>query len=934
MDVESYIKEDDLNNKYKSLFFENYSLLEIIKNVEDGIFLDNLVTEKKNDKLIVYNKDDYEKYCMIFYKPVIANYSFKTYLGNKILETEKIISTIEINQKLSNYDIKNVSFSYDDEPKKYNYECEIIELEDISFHKINIEINAAAEYIYIRDDIIIMKNENINANELSIYFDKYFNDYPYGKLDFFMGENRSKLIKLLKFFTKNPYVNFLKICGPSHNGKSITLLKFSRQYSNIVYFNLKTLVNSKSSDIDEISFYSIIFYELNRIKLDNAEANDLVKFFKDRKCLTPSELIYKVIEHFINKKVIFILDQFKASNFDSSLYSKIEEIVLNSKVKIILCSSIDEGPIRNELIHSLKINRGNPKNLTKETQKYYFYFSCLFDYNLLIKLYNENEYDKNELKIYKKFNYNLKYKNLLDKAEDKNQKLERISEDIKNKIKKNFNQDSEQIFFKLSSKIGKELFYDNSDDFESLFFLPFKYYYLTLNENYFIINYNFPFIQEIAMKWPKEKDIENYFLNKKYTDEFYTRFKGDYFEDYVKIFINNKKDVLFPNNINNYLLVENIVNMDDLDEDNFKSNKKNIISTKNIDNSNDEKKYNERIKTLIENEIDTIPEKKDYKDINYFYKFSLEEKLNNKSFLGKKRKQINEYSEEFKNDGIIINQKNRNGETLDEAILYGTKNKKIFIGLQMKFYAQKTKIDKKDEIKFEKNYIKNKLKNILSTTKINFDMSISEWHYFMIICYISDDEEYKYGKSLVKICKKYNLEYLFFEPKTKSLYNSKFEKIEKINTTNKSNLDLDINFNPYLVFQNFWKLDKNVINSDIFKIYDFTSNEFLLEIQNLTKEIIKNDISVFVRKLENIIKIKKIKIIGIMNCEFILMPKKNYGYFVLSEDKNILICYNTNNFIIYYDYLNDKKIEQDEFFKKKNDSKLYILQCCYYDNNE
>ena len=293
--------------------------------------------------------------------------------------------TTKITQKLSNYDIKNVSFSYDDEPKKYNYEGEIIELEDISFHKINIEIIIAEEYIYIKDDIIIMKNENIDTNELSIYFDKYFNDYPYGKLNFFIGENRSKLIKLLKIFIKSPNINFLKICGPSHNGKSTTLLKFSRQYSNIVYFNLKAMVNSTSSDIDEISFYSIIFYELNRIKLNNDEANDLVNFFKNRKCLTPSELIYKVIEHFIKKKVIFILDQFKASNFDSFLYSKIEKIVLNSKVKIILCSSIDDGPIRNEIIHSLKINRGNPKNLTKETQKYYFYFSCLFDYNFLIK---------------------------------------------------------------------------------------------------------------------------------------------------------------------------------------------------------------------------------------------------------------------------------------------------------------------------------------------------------------------------------------------------------------------------------------------------------------------------------------------------------------------------------------------------------------------
>ena len=105
-------------------------------------------------------------------------------------------------------------------------------------------------------------------------------------------------------------------------------------------------------------------------------------------------MIYQIIEHII-KNVIFILAKLKESYFDSYLYSKIEKIRLNSDVKIILSSSIDDGPIRNALIHSIKSNRDNHEELTKETQKYYFYFSCLFDYNLFIKLYSKNKYDKN-----------------------------------------------------------------------------------------------------------------------------------------------------------------------------------------------------------------------------------------------------------------------------------------------------------------------------------------------------------------------------------------------------------------------------------------------------------------------------------------------------------------------------------------------------------
>ena len=923
MNVQDKVEDNIIENEYETLLFDNYTLNQIKKAAEENKSIKNLVIQKKKDKIIVYDKEDYSKYCIIFLEPITAKYCIKSN-NNNILESENIISTIQIDKKILNYTVKDILFSINDSDIKYNYNSEKIILENISIKRINIIIYIYEKYVYLGDNSILLNDDKINKNDLSFYFEQYFPYYNYETFDYYNGENRENLKTLLKIFLMSLDINFLKICGPSHNGKSTTLLKFSREHANIVYLNLKALMNIKSNDKEKINFQSIIFYELNRIILNKNEGNIFTNFYNEKTFNTPSELIYEIIKFFINKKVVFIFDQFKSNNFDSIQYDKIKKIVLGSKIKIILCCSIDDGPIRDELIHSIKINKGNPKKLTKDTQMYFFYFSYLFDSDLLINLYEQNKYDERKLTIYKKFNYDLKYKNLFDNNNDERKVFDKVLNDIKRKIKENFSIESEQIFYTLSSKIGKELYYENPYDFETLFFVPFKYYNLALKDKYFIINYKYPFIQDIAMKWPKEKDIEDYFINKKYNDELYKRFKGDYFEDFVKIYINKKKDILFEKKLTNNLMVDSIVNMDDVGREGL-----NICKKKDILSLDDEPEDNE-IKNLINNELSHIPNKDDYQDIHYYYKLSLENKKNDKTFLGKKRNKINKYSEEFKNEGILIDQKNRNGETLDQAVLYGEKDKKIFIGLQMKFYSEKTKIDKDEQKKFEKNSIKNKLKNILSNAKINFDINISEWHYIMIIYFNQNDEDNKYGKNLVKLCKKFNLEYIFFNPCEKKFYNSNFEKIEKISITNKSNLDLDININPYLIFKSFCDFDKNIINSIDFEIFDCTSNKLAIEIKKLSEKIKIKDISVFIRTLENNLELKNIKIIGMIKCKMALFPKEKYGYFITTKDNNILLCYNNNNFIIYYDYLNNKKMEQNEFFKFKNDNQLYIIECSYY----
>ena len=914
-------------NELNKLTFENYTLQFIMDAVNNKQPIPQLFYEVKENKVVVYNANDYSKNCLIFFKPVSIKYIIKSSC-HTIIESDKIFSTVQIDKKISEHKKKNVSFTYNDNGTKYNYDMNMIYLEKIDVKNITIEINEVVEHIFTSDMTLVNNEEKININNLSLYFKFYFPNYPLENIDIFSGKEREHLIFFLKIFHLDNDLNIFKLCGSSGCGKSTTLLNFSRKHYNIVYFNLKTIMKSLNETNDKkTTFSDIIFQEIKRISVDKYEENKITQFYNELKCESPSQLIYKLIKYFQTKKITFIFDHFTYDNFDSIQYKKIKKIIYNSKLKLILCVKIDNGIIKDKVIKSIKINHGNPKILTKDTQKYYFYFSNLFNSDLLIQLYNINKYNENSLKLYKKFNYNLKYKKRLDDANNKKDELDKISNNIKNKIKKNCSFDSSHILYLLSSKIGKEIKYNKPEELEILYEVPFKYFNLTFKENAFTINYNFPFIQELSKDWPKEQDILEYFQNEKYNDEFYGKFKGEYFEDCVKIYINKWKDKIFPQKIMNCLIVDNIVNMQDIQDENVILSTSNAIESKKLINCEGEKNG---LIEIIQNEIDKIKNVKNYNNINYYYKLALEEKLNNKTFIGKKRKTIYKFSEIFQNDGILINQKNRNGETLDEAALIGDKMKKIFLGLQMKFYGENTTIDNEEQKKFSKTSLKNKLKNIIANTKINFDINIAEWHYILILYFHQDNKKNSYSKNLVKICKKNNLEYIFFDPLIESFYNSNFEKLDKIKTTNKSNLDLDININPYLIFKSFCSLDKNIINSNDFEIIDCTNENFTSKINELIKGLPQKSSSVFIRKIINDNKeFQKIKIIGLMKSYTILFPKENYGFFVKSIDNNFLLCYNKKNKINYYNCDNNEYIKQDEFFHKKSDNNLIIIECLY-----
>ena len=83
-----------------------------------------------------------------------------------------------------------------------------------------------------------------------------------------------------------------------------------------------------------------------------------------------------------------------------------EELIKTSSLKLILCSSINDKDIRDEVIKTINTFGGNITILNMHTQHYYFYFPQNF---FEIKLSGNVEYDE----LFQLFYYKPKFKYLL-----------------------------------------------------------------------------------------------------------------------------------------------------------------------------------------------------------------------------------------------------------------------------------------------------------------------------------------------------------------------------------------------------------------------------------------------------------------------------------------------------------------------------------------
>ena len=240
------------------------------------------------------------------------------------------------------------------------------------------------------------------------------------------------------------------------------------------------------------------------------------------------------------------------------------------------------------------------------------------------------------------------------------------------------------------------------------------------------------------------------------------------------------------------------------------------------------------------------------------------------------------YDDNFQNGGILVKQRNLNGETLDLGVLLGKKSDKTFIGFQMKFYGENSTL--KSEI--TKNFIRNKYKNILCKCYENYGIRITNWHYIMCLYYNSDDEP-KYNKNLVKKCNDNDIQYIFYNPNENKFYDRNMNDLKNIKLDLKSNIDFVSTANPYNYLidtgflEEYYSQTSNKSKISIKgKIFDYT-------LYNM-KELIKNNLSLNVEEI----------------CKLEIEEKNN---FPIPQNYYLLVFQSNNNIIAYYNIKNKLK---------------------------
>ena len=264
---------------------------------------------------------------------------------------------------------------------------------------------------------------------------------------------------------------------------------------------------------------------------------------------------------------------------------------------------------------------------------------------------------------------------------------------------------------------------------------------------------------------------------------------------------------------------------------------------------------------------------------------------------------IKNYENKFNGDeNIFIDQDNKYGKLLDYAALYGTKNNKIFVGFQIKCYSKDTQL----EFKFlDKWTIKNELKRILLDCKDLFNCEIKSWHYFLIFYYNKDDDIINnLGIKTAISCMKSDIAYLLYDPKQKKFFNPEEKSINKLELSDISNLDNDINIEKRANFieqkeffsndgnKNFNDYKKKIYWDDLSQfIKDF--NEFGKSIEDILENLEKK------LKVENLFysrsfKSKNLEIPAIYKI-FLYHDKNNSGYISITNNNNKYEIYKIKN---------------------------------------
>lgn len=395
-------------------------------------------------------------------------------------------------------------------------------------------------------------------------FPSNFNDYfksdninDNSEFEFYMPLIRANFIAEIIIGLKDN--NQLFITGIHGIGKSLTLfmLKFFYFPNIYVYLNLDIIKTKKSDE-----WKKIVKYEFAYI-FESVE--DFTTFFNDnfiKNSIDYLLIIYTILSKLnnmkFNKQFYIIIDQYKKEKDINNSLGKIKEIIMQNKnMKLIVCSSIDDDSLREELIQRIV-------NETSEMKDYLYIRK-----NLCYIYSNENEKKNKPLEsILNLFNYLPLYQSCFfqkSPEEYENIKLKIIQKDI-NDIKEYFSNRGINYLegiHQIKSHINKLLSLDDFRVSEQYFTMKYFEFYKITRENVlqiklnfpnhnikendinkYIISYSFPFLEKILNEF-KNNEYEK-IINQGFFEDQKCGTKGNLYEFLViNYFINNLNSNIF-----------------------------------------------------------------------------------------------------------------------------------------------------------------------------------------------------------------------------------------------------------------------------------------------------------------------------------------------------------------------------------------------------
>ena len=810
------------------------------------------------------------------------------------------------------------------------------------------------DYKNINYDSMFKSSNVISGEELNLKLGHYVSltEEQYKEFNYFHTEERENFFR--KIFSVLGVRNVIGICGPYGTGKTITLLRMIIKdprnkcfYVNLASVNklpLEELKKTLKYEIMKLYSKKLIFpdenplYKVNKFACD--QSLNLIDKFDGKNIFKLLKDMIFYIKDTDFQKIYFIIDQY-SSKFDidkngiKNLLDFFEnfEVKQKKKIKIIICSSMDNYSVKSDLCECLSEELIFPKFQVENSFIFYLYVGSLVrlneleNYNMLI----QDESDE----FIKYLNYfgNLPfYYYYLKNAEQRKKFFYSSVVDEKDKIIdeiKNFYQDNnKQIPYNMITKIMNIILYINKKE---IFFwkelsliisiLPMKF--LEIKKETIFVNdlklYGLIAGDKKVLQYIKNLEKSNNaqdLQNNEYILGNYSNFikEEKYCNNFIsKITEKDKKKLNYAKtNFDNKMTIFYLDYLFPLMEEIFSnliyqiySKSSHILYSELPCQTQDTflelmiYEYIKRNKELFYigiNDFEIIenfvPNEFYIQDYITWKNYTIRIYIENQNFKCFKKKKLPKKI-------IFIQQIRNTAKYYDCALLIPLKSSSGYILVLFQIYKKEfeSQLYYKEEHMIIINRVKSKLEN-------EFDIEIKEAHFSYIL---NNDEE---DKETIEFCQNNNLNYYLF-----SFNNLSFDSLKSPFLNEKTLVTKDFPFHSsFSILQE----DKFDIKNGMLANYEY--------IKTIQKKLIFEDIENDLEKLLD----KKYELINDL-AKNDKNTFKIFGHFdeIFEVNDSFCIWFDNNDFSIYY---NNNNIYEKlgKKFPKKLSNKNFSLICSKY----